>query len=324
VIAGDRARRRDGDDDGADTRTMPPVTGFPRPRPSRTERAEPTAPATPPAAQPTREAPAAVESAQPDWTRTLTNPQQQAAARRRFNDVPPHLAEAVRERNETAEMEAIGGENKPGVLMSQGGNPRKGTTVTIHGINDNPASVLPLGEKAAKRGQAVATFAWDDRSRRLGDSADDFARAVKTTLDKNPSAPLTINAYSMGGRVAAVGLARLEAEGALKGRDVRLNLVAPPLQGFSSANMAWMGAAFTSSLRSSMDMGTGSDFQAELEGVRFKDVKVQVFGGGADETAVVDENWTRIARQLSGGRDPVIMPGATHDSSITEAARRLR
>lgn len=318
MIAGRRAQTRDRGVIGADTGAVPPVTGFPRTPPSsRTERTEP--PSTP-----RPEAPAA-QPAQPDWTKTLTNPQQQNEARRRFNEaVPPVVAEAVRERNENAEMDAIGGKNQPGVLLAQGGDARKGTTVTVHGINDNPASVLPLGEKAAKKGQAVATFAWDDRSRRLGDSADDFARAVKTTLDKNPSAPLTINAYSMGGRVAAVGLARLEAEGALKGRDVRLNLVAPPLQGFSSANMAWMGAAFTSSLRSSMDMGTGSDFQAELEGVRFKDVKVQVFGGGADETAVVDEDWTRIARQLSGGRDPVIMPGATHDSSIGEAARRLR
>jgi pimeloyl-ACP methyl ester carboxylesterase len=323
VIAGHRHRQRDGDHDRADTRSMPPVTGFPRTPPSsRTERTERTE-------QPARDAaaapPAPAETPQPDWTKTLTNPQQQADARRRFNDaVPPQVAEAMRERNEQAEMDAIGGKNQPGVLLSQGGDARKGTTVTVHGINDNPASVLPLGEKAAKKGQAVGTFAWDDRSRRLGDSADDFARAVKSVLDKNPSAPLTINAYSMGGRVAAVGLARLEATGALQGRDVRLNLVAPPLQGFSSANMAWMGAAFSSSLRSSMDMGTNSDFQAELEGVRFKDAKVQVFGGAADETAVVDEDWTRIARQLGGGREPVVMPGATHDSSVVEAARRLR
>jgi alpha-beta hydrolase superfamily lysophospholipase len=300
---------------------MPPVTGFPRSPPSsRTERTEPST--TP--SKPRPEAPA-TEAVQPDWTKTLTNPQQQADARRRFNEaVPPGVAEAMRERNENAEMDAIGGTNRPGILLAQGGDARKGSTVTVHGINDNPASVIPLGEKAAKKGQAVGTFAWDDRSRRLGDSADDFARAVKSVLDKNPSAPLTINAYSMGGRVAAVGLARLEATGALKDRDVRLNLVAPPLQGFSSANMAWMGAPFSSALRSSMDMGTGSDFQTELEGARFKNVKVQVFGGGADETAVVDEDWTRIARQLSGGRDPVIMPGATHDSSVVEAARRLR
>jgi pimeloyl-ACP methyl ester carboxylesterase len=298
---------------------MPPVSGFPRTSPSsRTERTERPSPTPPPAPTP------AAEPAQADWTKTLTNPQQQADARRRFNDEAPRHADAIRERNEKAEMDAIGGKNKPGVLMSQGGDARRGTTVTVHGINDNPASVLPLGEKAAKKGQAVSTFAWDDRSRRLGDSADDFAGAVKGVLDKNPSAPLTINAYSMGGRVAAVGLARLEATGALKGRDVRLNLVAPPLQGFSSANMAGMGAAFAPSLRSSVDMGTKSDFQAELEGVRFRGVKVQVFGGGADETAVVDADWTRIARQLTGGREPVIMPGATHDSSIGEAARRLR
>ena len=219
-------------------------------------------------------------------------------------------------------MDAIGGRNQPGRLLSMGGNPRQGTTVTVHGINDNPASVLPLGEDAARSGQAVSTFAWDDRSRRLGDSADDFAREIARTLQENPNAPLTINAYSMGGRVAAVALGRLEQQGLLEGRRVELNLVATPLQGFGSANMAWMGAAFSSGLRSARDMGTRSDFQRELEAVRLPSVNVRVLGGGADETAVVNDEWRTIARNLSG-REPEIMAGATHESAIAAAADRL-
>jgi pimeloyl-ACP methyl ester carboxylesterase len=266
-----------------------------------------------------------VETPQADWTRTLADPAQRAAARTRHAGVVPNQgAEAIRTQNERAEMDAIGGKNGPGRLMNQGGNPRVGTTVTVHGINDNPASVTPLGDKTKKTGEALQTFAWDDRSRRLGDSANDFAKEVKGVLDANPNAPVTINAYSMGGRVAAVGMARLEQTGALKGRDVTLNLIATPLQGFGSANMAGMGAAFAPSLRSSQDMGTRSAFQRELAGARFNDVKVKVFGGGADEVAKPDARWTQIARNLAGGAEPTILPGATHDSSIAAAAARLR
>lgn len=265
------------------------------------------------------------EKPQADWTRPLSDPAQQTAARSRHAGVVPNQgAEAIRTQNEKAEMDAIGGKNAPGRIMAQGGDASKGTTITVHGINDNPASVLPLGERTKKTGEALGTFAWDDKSRRLGDSANDFAKAVKSTLDKNPDAPLTINAYSMGGRVAAVGLARLEATGALKGKDVRLNLVATPLQGFASANMAGMGAAFAPGLRSAQDMGTRSAFQRELEGVRFSDVKARVFGGGADETATVDARWTTIATNLGGGKAPTILDGATHDSAVDAAADRLR
>ncbi len=222
-------------------------------------------------------------------------------------------------------MDAIGGKNGMGQLMLQGGDAKLGTLITIHGINDNPASVAPLGERASSSGEALATFAWDDRSRRLGDSANDFAKAIKKTIAENPDAPITINAFSMGGRVAAVGLARLDKEGALKGKDVRLNLVATPLQGFASANWAGMGAPFSSSLKSAQDMGTRSGFQRELEAVRFSDaVKVQVFGGGADEVAVMDNRWQHIARNLAGGAEPTALPGATHDTAVVAAGVLLR
>jgi len=320
---------RNADTVGADTHPMPSsINTFPshRPRPAEEVVAPPkaipvdeatlTATATAPATAP----------AQADWTKTLTDPAQQQAARTRHAGPVANLsAEALRTQNERAEMDAIGGKNGVGRLMSQGGNAERGTTVTIHGINDNPASVERLGERTDKTGEALSTFAWDDRSRRLGDSANDFAKEVKKVLAQNPDAPLTINAYSMGGRVAAVGLARLDKEGALKGKDVRLNLVATPLQGFSSANWAGMGAPFASSLKSSQDMGTRSAFQRELEGVRFSDdVKVRVFGGTADETAVMDNRWNTIARNLTGGRDPIALEGATHDSAVGAAADRLR
>jgi pimeloyl-ACP methyl ester carboxylesterase len=290
-------------------------------RSSRTETLERTGANDAAAAQPSTPTPPPPAV---DWTKTV-DPKNQAAARARATaTVANPQAAALRAQNEAAEMAAVGGPNRPGVLLPQGGDPSRGTTVTIHGINGDPSDVLPLGERAAKKGGATATFAWDDRSRRLGDSADDFAAAVKDVLQKNPDAPLTIHAHSMGGRVAAVALSRLEKEGALAGHDVRLNMVAPPLQGFASANFAGMGAVFSSTLRSSIDMGSSSDFQKELEAARLPNVKVRVFGGGADDVANVDDDWTTIARNLAGGRAPTVLEGADHMSAITAAARSLR
>jgi pimeloyl-ACP methyl ester carboxylesterase len=289
---------------------MPPITDV---RTARVTKVIETKAST----QPEVQAPAA----QADWTKTIVDPTKQQAARSRHaGEVANPSAASMRTQNERAEMDLIGGSNKPGVLVGQGGDARRGTTITIHGINDNPASVMPLSGTGK---QAKATFAWDDKSRRLDDSANDFANEMKSVLAKNPKAPLTINAYSMGGRVAAVGMARLEQTGALKGRDVKLNLIAPPLQGFGSANMAGMGAGLVKSLRSSVDMGTRSDFQKELEGIRFQSVKVHIMGGGADTTAVADDSWKAIARQLSG-REPTILSGADHDGAVAAAAKLLK
>jgi hypothetical protein len=89
------------------------------------------------------------------------------------------IEETLQKKQKKAEMAAIGGRQNPGQLLSLGGDPKKGITITIHGINDNTTSVKPLGENATKTGEAVATFAWDDRSRRLTDSANDLAQEVK-------------------------------------------------------------------------------------------------------------------------------------------------
>jgi predicted dienelactone hydrolase len=71
-------------------------------------------------------------------------------------------------------------------------------------------------------------------------------------------------------------------------------------------------------------MGSSSDFQEELEAARLPNVKVCVFGGSADDTAVVDDDWKQIARNLAGGREPTVLLDADHMSAVTAAAQKLR
>jgi len=215
----------------------------------------------------------------------------------------------------SAELDLIGGKDKPGRLIPQGGNPKKGITITVHGINDNPSSVEPLGNKAKKTGEAITTFAWDDKSRRLSDSSDDFAICLHDLLQTHPNSPITINAHSMGGRMAAVALGRLEKTGSLDGKNIALNLVAPPLKGFPAADHSWIGVGIAPDLKSSIDMGSNSKFQKELENLQLKNTQVEIYTGAEDEIATPDPEWENLAKKLAGGKPPTIVPNTNHDNA---------
>jgi hypothetical protein len=232
---------------------------------------------------------------------------------------PSHTKKEKKE----VEIGLLGGKNQPGRLIPQGGDPKLGTTITIHGINDSSESVQSLGRKAQQTGEALTTFAWDDKSRRLTDTADDLSNALKTILQAHPNAPITINAHSMGGRMAAVSVGRLEKTGALAGKNLQLNLIAPPLQGVASANMSWMGADIAPSLKSSIDMGTGSKFQKELEGIALKNAQAHVYGAADDLVAPPNEGWQKIATRLTGGIPPTILEKTTHDDAPQKTSELL-
>lgn len=217
------------------------------------------------------------------------------------------------------------GKNNPGVLVALGGDAKKGVAITIHGINDAPTGVAALTDARLAKGGKVSTFGWDDNYRRLDASANDFARAVKSELTRHPGATLRIDAHSMGGRVALVALGRLQQEGALKGKKVELNLIAPPLGGYGSANAAGWAPGFArgiKNVRPGIDMGSNSNFQKELEAVRLPPgVKVSVFGGSNDETAPVDGRFRAIAQGL--GAKVTVVEGADHTSILAAVAPRL-
>lgn len=273
----------------------------------------------------TRAAEKAKPAPEQDWTARISDPGVRDDARRRHGaGVENPSAAALKKQNERAESDAIGGKGAPGKVVPLGGDPRKGTTLSVHGINASPGAVAPLTEPA-KKGSASATFAYDDKARSLDASADDFRRGVTDILAKNPNAPLTINAHSMGSRVAVVGLDRMRKDGSLKGRDVTLNLVAPPLAGFKSANSIPDAATkLMPSLKSSVDMGSSSAFQREIENAKLDGVTVRVYGGTADKVAVPDAKWRAIAEQLTGDPRRVAVLPANHDSLVDVAAADLR
>ena len=227
--------------------------------------------------------------------------------------------------DEAAEQALLGGRDRPGRLVElQAARPGRGLTLTIHGINASPQDVGALTEAAAARGRGVATFAWDDRFRRLTDSSQDLARELRAWAAEHPGEPLEIDAHSMGARIAIAALAELAAAGELT-MQVRLRLVAPPLGGFGSANSARTAPPFIGELiggvRPGVDMGTTSAFQRRLEAVALpENVRTVIYLGERDTMVrAEDARFQRVAARL--GAEVVTLPGEDHVSVIERVAR---
>ncbi|MBX3172053.1 MAG: hypothetical protein KF760_31895 [Candidatus Eremiobacteraeota bacterium] len=224
--------------------------------------------------------------------------------------------------NEDQERAVLGGSNRPGRLVPlvRGHN---GAVMTIHGANAAPETVNSLAEPGLRRGQEVHTFAYDDRFRSLQNSSQDLARELGEWMERNPGQPLTLRAHSMGGRVTLGALALLQEQGRLQGRRLNLDLVAPPLGGYSEANLARLdptgvaGSLFPM-VRPGVDMGTTSEFQRRLENLRLpENVRTRIFLGGRDE--VVNPNLSGFRRiQQNLGAEVIRLPEADHESILQQ------
>ncbi|MCK6552849.1 hypothetical protein L6R52_43900, partial [Myxococcota bacterium] len=162
--------------------------------------------------------------------------------------------------------------------------------------------------------------------RRLTDSSIDLATQLRTWLDVNPGAPLAIDAHSMGGRVVLAALDQLAREGRLGARAISLNLIAPPLGGYTAANAArwapsFLGGAFDG-LRPGIDMGTSSSFQERLEALALPP-NVHTTIWVAERDTIVDPSMAGFAQiRARLGAETRVVPGATHDSIIDAFAAR--
>lgn len=250
--------------------------------------------------------------------------------RPRTGSAPRHVVAEVKppRLDEVAERAVLEGVRKPGKLVTLAeGDASKPLAVTIHGINGDPDDVQPFIDDAAASGKTTLTFCYDDQYRRLTQSSEELATQLGGWVDQNPGRPLEISAHSMGSRVVLAALDRLNQQGKLT-MPVELRMVAPPLGGYGSANMAALAPSFIgehiAGVQPGKDMGTWSRFQRDLEGLRLpSNVKVTVFTGGKDD--VVDSTGDRFRRVIDGlGARVVHLPDADHMSAIEEAAAQLR
>jgi pimeloyl-ACP methyl ester carboxylesterase len=234
----------------------------------------------------------------------------------------------IAEVEEHAEHSFLGTRNVPGVLVQVSpGSPGDGVGVSVHGINARCSDVNPLTLELVERGAVTLAIAYDDDYRRLRDSAADLAAALRPYLESRPGEPLFVRAHSMGSRIVLVALERLGREGLLGGRDIDVALVAPPLGGYRSADLARVTPWPLSRLKyvqPGIDMGRDSRFQRRLQALSLPvNVRVRVFLATNDR--IVDSGdrglW-QVVRRVRG--EAIWLPGATHESALGAAADWLR
>ena len=120
------------------------------------------------------------------------------------------------------------GRNEQGKLIPiSAGRPGRGSRISVHGMGGAPEDMDPLTKLAADSGAKTSTFAYDDMSRRLGDSSDDLMAALVEEMKVNPKGPMVIDAHSMGTRVTLDAVRKLVESGELGDRELQLNLIAP-------------------------------------------------------------------------------------------------
>lgn len=246
--------------------------------------------------------------------------------------IPPYQEKKLPSVNETRETGIVDAKKGAGHLVPlSDGKPDRPMTVTVHGIAADPDTVGPLSKRAAKAGDAVKTFAYDDSGRLLKQSSTELANGMAKWLQENPGRPLRIDAHSMGGRIALDAVDQLNKKGLLKGRQVELNLVASAINGggvredaalLASKTPVVGGLTAIPYVKQGPEMSRHSDFQKGLDTIKLPpNVKVRVFTGGEDSKVDRDEKFDAMCKQLNAER--VHFPKADHDSAVDEAAKWL-
>lgn len=294
---------------------------------------------SPPAPTPTATPsvpPAAVEAAKP------AQPAAEPAAARQPAPTGPSAAKlraawsadyqqnALAKAAESLERGVVGGRNEPGKLVELApGRPGKGGLVTVHGANGSPTTMAPFHGPEVARGRQVLTFAHDDLYRSQKNSAADLAGELRTWMAANPREPLELAAHCQGARIALGAMDILSKDGSLAGRDVKLNLITPPLQGL------WRGAfaqtappgvgAIAPTVRPGKDMSPIGGYQRMLDGITLPpNVKTEIFvADRAARDGFVDPDHARfraIAERL--GARVHELPNTDHMSAVAGAAAR--
>ncbi len=239
------------------------------------------------------------------------------------------------EMDEAYEQRAIQGKNQPGHLLQVApGRAGRGSRVSVHGIDGSPNDVDALTRLGVDEGARASSFAYDDERRRLGDVSDDLAAALRAEMAANPNGPLTIDAHSMGTRIALDALDKLVKSGDIGDREVNLNLVAPLLAGITGGgqevgtNLSRLAppglGALLDGVRPGKDMGSGSPFQERLEQIELPDnVRTRLFTGTEDDMVDTEHPVFRaMSKQLNA--EHISIDGADHMSVVKHAAQHMR
>ena len=171
----------------------------------------------------------------------------------------------------------------------------------------------------------VTTDTHNDNIRCLNKTSQELAVGLDTWLEENPGKPLKLDSHSMGTRVMLLALQLLHEVGSLEGRNVTVNLIAPPLTEFRSAKKARLTPPGASRLEEDLESSFIS--QEEISQIQLpNNVKVRVFLGGKDNIVspeyVRQEAFQQLLQRLNA--EVVQFPNANHMTVLHETTRWLK
>lgn len=227
-------------------------------------------------------------------------------------------AASIDEEREQALLRTYGGKGFA-VPIHQGAK-NKPVTLTVHGINGSPDSVKALSDAAARRGETVHAFLYNDQKGGLSDSSADLAKAITDIRRKHPGQKLNIASHSMGGRISADALRKLHEQGKLTGSAIEQQMYGPMIGGNAMANTArWAPGLLDGAikgLKPGREMGTNSAFQKTLESTALPgNVRTRILVGEQDH--LVDPNGKHFQAVADGlNAQTQVLPGLDHESVL--------
>ncbi|MCK5535344.1 hypothetical protein KAJ27_17305 [bacterium] len=205
----------------------------------------------------------------------------------------------IRKMDEKYEKMILGGKNKPGKLVFLSGGSST-TAICIHGLINSPDRVTKLDDWAKNQGYTSYTFCYDDCYRSLWDNADDLAREIERYISVNPGRKIIINTHSLGGRIALGALNYLMQRRVLSKTKFDVNLMAPPIDGFVSANISKIFPGKIKMSKPLKDLGSKSKYQKMLAKLKLpSNVRLVIYSGGKDKIVPADRKFFKMVRTLN-------------------------
>lgn len=205
------------------------------------------------------------------------------------------------------------------------GQDGNGAHLTVHGLGASPKAVKPLNDKAAEEGKDTSTFVYKDmkgcdhrqNSRTLADQLKGWAA-------ENPDETLTIETHSQGGRVAMGALRFLQKDGEFPTNPIELNMISPPLSGFSLANIVLTApgplARLIPGAAPTRDMASWSGASRQIKNLKLpSSVETKIFYGSADRMVNYEKGGhERVAENLDA--EVFYIAGGTHTTTVPTVA----
>lgn len=205
------------------------------------------------------------------------------------------------------------------------GQEGKGAHLTVHGLGAAPKAVKPLNDKAAQEGQDTSTFAYKDMKgcdHRMNSAA--LAEGIKEWAGEHPDETLTIETHSQGGRVALGAFRKLIKDQEMPENPINLNLISPPLGGFSLANIVLSApgplARLIPGAAPTRDMASWSGASRQVKKQTLpSNVETKIYYGSADRMVNYKKRaHKKVAENLDA--EVYYIAGGTHTTTVPSVA----